>query len=112
MNCPTYARSSSAQTAVALRRPGADVQTKRLIWQNPLPAAPDTTRAEADPAAPREQTAASEPTGAQQLPTGWMAAATFRRRRSAKRGGANGARIRHQPERSGEVNLHMHAGMP
>jgi catalase (peroxidase I) len=87
---------------------GADVPTEDLIWQDSLLEA--TTLAEADIAAPKQQMAASGLTLAQLVSTAWAAASSFRGR--GKRGGANGARIRHEPQRSWEVNVHMLAGMP
>ena len=89
---------------------GADVPTEDLIWQDPLPEDPATTLAEADIAAPKEQIAASGLTVAQLISTAWAAASSFRG--SDKRRGANGARIRLEPQRSWEVNVHMLAGMP
>ena len=84
--------------------------TEGLIWQDPLPEAADTTWAEADIAAPKEQIAASEPSVAQLVSTTWSAASSSRG--SDKRGSANGARIRLESQRSWEVNVHMLAGMP
>jgi len=81
---------------------GAEVPTEDLIWQDPLPEAPATTLAEADIAALKEQIAASGLTVAQLVSTAWAAASSFRG--SDKRGGANGARIRLEPQRSWEVN--------
>ena len=89
---------------------GADVPTEDLIWQDPLLKAPATTLAEADIAAPTRQMAASGLTVAQLISTAWAAASSFRGR--DKRGGATGARIRLEPPRSWEVNVHMLAGMP
>ena len=93
-----------------MRYLGADVPTEDLIWQDPLLKAPATTLAEADIAAPKQQMAASGLTVAQLISTAWAAASSFRG--SDKRGGANGARIRLEPQRSWEVNVHMLAGMP
>ena len=84
--------------------------TEDLIWQDPLPKAPATTLAEADIAAPKRQMAASGLTVAQLISTARAAASSFRGR--DKRGGATGARIRLEPQRSWEVNVHMLAGMP
>ena len=93
-----------------VRYPGADVPTEDLTWQDPLLEAPATTLAEADIAAPKQQMAASGLTVAQPISTAWAAASSFRG--SDKRGGATGARIRLEPQRSWEVNVHMLAGMP
>ena len=89
---------------------GADVPTEDVIWQDPTPEAPATTLAEADIAAPKQQMAASGLTVAQLISTARAAASSFRGR--DKRGGATGARIRLEPQRSWEVKVHMLAGMP
>jgi len=81
---------------------GPEVPAEDLIWQDPLPEAPATTLGEADIAALKEQIAASGLTVAQLVSTAWAAASSFRG--SDKRGGANGARIRLEPQRSWEVN--------
>jgi catalase-peroxidase len=86
------------------------VPTEGLVWQDPLPEVADTTWAEADIAAPKEQIAASELTDAQLISTEWSAASSSRG--SDKRGSANGARIRLEPQRSWVVNVHMLAGLP
>jgi catalase-peroxidase len=80
------------------------------ILQDPRPEAPATTMAEADFAPPKEQIAAPRLTVAQLISTAWAAASSFRG--SNKRGTANRARIRLQPQRSWQVNVHMLAGMP
>ena len=88
----------------------ADVPTEDVIWQDSLPEAPATTLAEADIAAPKQQLAASGVTVAQLISAGRAAASSFRG--TDKRGGATGARIRLEPQRSWEVQVHMLAGMP
>ena len=110
MNRLTCARSGSAQTAIALCVHGADVPTEGLIWQDALPEDPDTTWAEADIAAPKEQIAAPERTVARLISTAWATASSFRG--SDKRRGANGVRIRLEPQCSWEVNVHLLAGTP
>ena len=67
-------------------------------------------QAEADIAAPKQQMAASGLTVAQLISTARAAGPSFRFRN--KRGGATGARIRLEPQRSWEVTVHMLAGMP
>ena len=110
MDCLTCDRSGPAQTADTLCRHGADVPTKGLTWQDPLPQAADKTWAEADITPHKEQMAASELTVAQLISTAWAAVSSFRG--SDKRGGANGARIRPERESIWEVDVHMLAGMP
>ncbi len=81
---------------------GPEVPHEELIWQDPLPApSPNLITAE-DIARLRQQIAASGLSTAQLVRTAWSAAASFRA--SDKRGGANGARIRLEPQRGWEVN--------
>jgi catalase (peroxidase I) len=110
MNPTNCARSRSTPTASALYRDRDDVPTESLVLTDALPQAPNATWAEADIPAPQEQIAASGLTGAQQMAT--ASAKTSTLPGSARRKGANAARIQFRPERSWEVNAHMHAGMP
>ncbi|WP_349677571.1 peroxidase family protein, partial [Brevundimonas sp. UBA2416] len=73
-----------------------------LIWQDPIPAqtGPDLTAD--DISALKEQIAASTLTVADLVSTAWAAAATYRG--SDHRGGANGGRLRLEPQRSWDVN--------
>ncbi|MFI0937182.1 catalase/peroxidase HPI [Streptomyces sp. NPDC021020] len=81
---------------------GAEVPAETLIWQDPLPAAEGEQIDAADAAALKEKVLASGLTVAQLVSTAWASASSFRG--SDKRGGANGARIRLEPQRGWEVN--------
>ncbi len=80
---------------------GPLVPAEDLIWQDPIPAAPGTLT-DSDIAALKSQLLASGLTTAQLVSTAWAAASTFRG--SDRRGGANGARIRLEPQKNWEVN--------
>jgi catalase-peroxidase len=81
---------------------GAEVPSETLIWQDPLPAVDHELVGDADINALKAQIAASGLSVAQLVSTAWASASTFRG--SDKRGGANGARIRLQPQSGWEVN--------
>ncbi|MEV0291064.1 catalase/peroxidase HPI [Kribbella sp. NPDC050820] len=72
------------------------------LWQDPVPAVDHELIGDADVAALKEQILASGLSVTQLVSTAWAAAASFRG--TDKRGGANGARIRLEPQRSWEVN--------
>jgi catalase-peroxidase len=72
------------------------------LWQDPVPAVDHELVGDAEIAMLKEQLLASGLTVSQLVSTAWAAAATFRG--TDKRGGANGARIRLEPERDWEVN--------
>jgi len=80
---------------------GADVPKEDLIWQDPLPA-PKGTLSKADIAALKKAIRDSECSASDLVRTAWASASTFRS--SDKRGGANGARVRLEPQRSWAVN--------
>ncbi|MEV0273401.1 catalase/peroxidase HPI [Hamadaea sp. NPDC050747] len=81
---------------------GPEVPSEVLIWQDPLPAA-DYEQIDAnDVAELKRQIAGSGLSVAQLVKTAWASASTFRG--SDKRGGANGARLRLQPQSGWEVN--------
>src|SRR5215472_6809593 len=81
---------------------GPEVPAEALIWQDPVPAVTHDVVDEADVAALKEQVLVSGLSVAQLVSTAWAAASSFRG--SDKRGGANGARIRLEPQSGWEVN--------
>ena len=81
---------------------GPLVPSETLLWQDPVPAVDHPLVDAADVTALKEQVLASGLTVAQLVSTAWAAASTFRG--SDKRGGANGGRIRLEPQRSWEIN--------
>jgi catalase-peroxidase len=81
---------------------GPLVPKERLIWQDPVPAVDGEVIGDADVAALKAKILGSGLSIAQLVSTAWAAAASFRG--SDKRGGANGARIRLEPQKDWEVN--------
>ena len=81
---------------------GPEVPEETLLWQDPLPAAEGEAIDAADVAALKAKLLDSGLTVSQLVSTAWASASTFRT--SDKRGGANGARIRLQPQAGWEVN--------
>jgi catalase-peroxidase len=81
---------------------GPEVPSEDLIWQDPVPAVDHELVDAADVAALKSQVLASGLTVSQLVSTAWAAASSFRG--SDKRGGANGARIRLEPQSGWEVN--------
>ncbi|WP_028659994.1 catalase/peroxidase HPI [Nocardioides insulae] len=79
---------------------GAEVPAEDLIWQDPVPAG--TELSEAQVAALKQAIADSGLTVSQLVSTAWASASTYRS--SDKRGGANGARIALEPQRSWAIN--------
>jgi catalase-peroxidase len=86
----------------AVRLLGPEVPSEVLIWQDPVPAVDHELVNDADVAALKAQVLASGLTISQLVSTAWASASTFRG--SDKRGGANGARIRLEPQSGWEVN--------
>ncbi|MGW4839090.1 catalase/peroxidase HPI [Streptomyces globisporus] len=81
---------------------GAEVPSEVLLWQDPLPARTGEVLDSADIAALKEQVLGTDLTVAQLVSAAWASAASFRG--SDKRGGANGARVRLEPQRGWEAN--------
>src|SRR4029079_17386389 len=81
---------------------GPLVPKETLIWQDPIPAANHELIGDKDVAGLKAKILASGLTVSQLVSTAWASASTFRR--SDKRGGANGARIRLAPQKDWEVN--------
>lgn len=81
---------------------GPEVPAEQLVWQDPLPAVTHQLVDAADIAALKSQVLASDLTVSQLVSTAWASASSFRG--SDKRGGANGARIRLEPQSGWEVN--------
>jgi catalase-peroxidase len=72
------------------------------LWQDPVPAVDHEPVSDEDVTALKARVLESGLTTAQLVSTAWAAAASFRS--TDKRGGANGARIRLEPQRGWEVN--------
>ncbi|MFE3288946.1 peroxidase family protein, partial [Streptomyces sp. NPDC059233] len=81
---------------------GPEVPAETLLWQDPLPAREGELIDAADIASLKEQILGSDLTVSQLVSAAWAAASSFRG--SDKRGGANGGRIRLEPQRNWEVN--------
>lgn len=81
---------------------GPEVPEETLLWQDPLPEAEGEVIDAEDIAALKAKLLGSGLTVAQLVSTAWASASTFRA--SDKRGGANGGRIRLEPQRGWEAN--------
>jgi catalase-peroxidase len=81
---------------------GPEVPAETLLWQDPIPAVTYEPVDAADIASLKEQILASGLSVSQLVATAWASASSFRG--SDKRGGANGARIRLEPQSGWEVN--------
>jgi catalase-peroxidase len=81
---------------------GPEVPAETLLWQDPIPAVTHELVGLDDIAALKAQVLASGLPVSQLVATAWAAASSFRG--SDKRGGANGGRIRLEPQSGWEVN--------
>ena len=80
---------------------GPEVPKEELLWQDPIPTV-DYKLSDADITSLKNMILASGLSISQLVTTAWASASTFRG--SDKRGGANGGRLRLEPQRSWEVN--------
>ena len=81
---------------------GSEVPSEELIWQDPVPGIDHELINDAEVAELKKRLLASGLSIAQLVTTAWASASTYRD--SDKRGGANGARIRLEPQKNWEVN--------
>lgn len=80
---------------------GPEVPQEELLWQDPIPSV-DYNLSDSDIASLKKAILSSELTISEMVRTAWASASTYRG--SDMRGGANGGRIRLEPQRSWEVN--------
>jgi catalase-peroxidase len=81
---------------------GPEVPAEKLLWQDPLPERTGDLVDAEDIATLKAKVLATDLSVSQLVSTAWASASSFRN--SDKRGGANGARIRLEPQRGWEVN--------
>ena len=81
---------------------GPEVPSEELLWQDPVPAVTHKLIDKTDISELKKKILDSGLTIPQLVSTAWASASTFRN--SDKRGGANGARIRLEPQRGWAVN--------
>ncbi|GIV33569.1 MAG: catalase-peroxidase [Chitinophagales bacterium] len=81
---------------------GPEVPQEDLIWQDPIPAVDHKLVDEKDISKLKKKILSSGLTVSELVTTAWASASTYRN--SDKRGGANGARIRLEPQKNWEVN--------
>ncbi|WP_079228761.1 catalase/peroxidase HPI [Pseudomonas putida] len=81
---------------------GPEMPNEELLWQDPLPKAGQPALGEQDIAALKAKVLASGLSVGELVSTAWAAASTFRG--SDKRGGANGGRLRLEPQKGWAAN--------
>ncbi|RON47809.1 catalase/peroxidase HPI [Pseudomonas frederiksbergensis] len=81
---------------------GPEMPAEELLWQDPIPDVDHALVNDSDIAALKGKLAASGLSVSQLVSTAWAAASTFRG--SDKRGGANGGRLRLEPQKSWQAN--------
>ena len=81
---------------------GDEVPTEELIWQDPIPSLDHELVNEKDISLLKSKIISSGLSIGELVSTAWASASTYRD--SDKRGGANGARIRFEPQRDWKVN--------
>ena len=81
---------------------GPEAPTEDLIWQDPIPKADYKTINDQDIASLKKMIEGSGLTISEMVTTAWASASTYRG--SDRRGGANGARIRLEPQVNWDVN--------
>ncbi|EMA22635.1 catalase/peroxidase HPI [Haloarcula amylolytica] len=81
---------------------GPEVPDEEMIWQDPLPDADYDLIGDEEVAELKEDILDSDLSVSQLVKTAWASASTYRD--SDKRGGANGARLRLEPQKNWEVN--------
>ncbi len=82
---------------------GPDVPDEVLVWQDPVPEHEGPLVGDAEITELKRQIADSGLTAAQLVGTAWASASTYRQ--TDHRGGANGARIRLEPQAGWDVNV-------